>query len=369
MARQNLVGEHRLIARTVIALLLWGMLSQLSAADREIIVPLLAGNVFADGRPINRTVMIRLESLGSAIAATTYNIDHARFAFRDLSLMLNEQYSLVVRDPGYMELRYDLNMNDFVADSAMPGVYVFTGLITLNLESLPPDNKRADKGGPKIVDARQFKAEIPSEARREYNLALSDTAEDKRTALAHLEKAVALAPDYYDALNRLGAEYLRVGEYRKSETVLNHACALNPYAALPLINLGILYLQEGESLESSTAGKTEANAGEESYRKAINAFEKAQHIAPLVPRTALYLGNALYKTGAYDKAESAFLNALALDDKAYEARLMLVNIYIRQQRYDAAFKQISAYLKTNPNAAQREQMEALKAKIEKSLKH
>jgi Flp pilus assembly protein TadD len=344
------------------------MLSQLSAADREIIVPLLAGDVFADGRPINRTVMIRLESLGSAIVATTYNMDHDRFTFRDLSLMLDEQYSLVVRDPGYMELRYDLNMNDFVADSAIPEVYVFTGLITLNLKSLPPDNKQAGKSGPRMIDARQLKAEIPPEARREYNLAQSDTAEDKRAALAHLEKAVALAPDYYDALNRLGAEYLRVGEYRKSETTLNRACALNPHDTLPLINLGILYLQEGESLSSSTAGKPGTKEGEESYRKAINAFEKAQRLAPLVPRTALYLGNALYKTGAYDKAESAFINALALDNKVYEAHLMLVNVYIRQQRYDAALKQISAYLKTNPNAAQKEQMEALKAKIEKTLK-
>jgi Flp pilus assembly protein TadD len=354
----------------VIALLLLGFCLPLSAADREMIVSFLAGNVFADGRPINRTVMICLETLSSAIVATTYNMDHAKFTFRDLSLMENEQYSLVVKDPDYRELRYDLNMNDFVADSALPGVYVFTGLITLNLESLPSDKKQVDKkrGSPRLVDARQLATKIPAEARREFNLARADKREDRKDALAHLEKAVALAPNYYEALNKLGAEYLRAKQYRKSESILTRACTLNPNDPLPLTNLGILYLQEGETFAYSGAGKKENDAVVESYRKAADAFEKAQRLAPLAPRTSLFLGNALYKSGSFKKAESAFITALALDNKMHEARLMLVNIYIREQRYDAALKQISAYLDTNPNAAQREQMEALKAKIEHSLK-
>jgi tetratricopeptide (TPR) repeat protein len=356
--------------RTVFAIILFGIFSPLIAANREVVVPLLTGDVFADGRPINKTVMIRLETLGSAIVATTYNMDHAKFTFRDLSLMLDDQYSLVVRDSGFKELRYDLNMNDFVADSAFPGVYAFVGLITLNLESLPADNNQANKNraGPRMVDARQLKAEISAEARREYNLALADMSEGRKSALAHLEKAVELAPEYYDALNKLGAEYLKARQYRKSESILNRACALNPNDPLPLINLGILYLQEGEGLASSAAVKPGNNPEDECYRKAVDAFEKARRLAPLAPRTALYLGNALYKVSAYEKAEAAFINALALDEKMHEARLMLVNIYIRLQRYDAALKQISVYLKSNPNAAQREQMEALKAKIEHSLK-
>jgi Flp pilus assembly protein TadD len=354
----------------VIALLFLGFCVPLSAADREIVVSLLTGDVFADGRPINKTVMIRLETIGSAIVATTYNMDHARFTFRDLSLVLDEQYSLVVRDPAFKELRYELNMNDFVADSALPGVYVFTGLITLNLESLPSDNKRVDKnkGSPSVVDARQLAAEIPANARREYNLAQADKREDRKAALAHLEKAVKLAPDYYEALNKLGAEYLRAKQYRKSESILTRACTLNPNDPLPLTNLGILYLEEGETFAYSGAGKKENDAEVESYRKAADAFEKAQRLAPLAPRTSLFLGNAFYKAGSFEKAESAFITALALDNKMYEARLMLVNIYMRQQRYDAALKQISVYLDTNPNAAQREQMEALKARIEHSLK-
>jgi tetratricopeptide (TPR) repeat protein len=361
-------GERRLIVRAAVALLFLAILYPLSAADREAVVPLLTGEVFADGRPIDKTVMIRLETLGSAIVATTYNMDHSKFTFRDLSLVMDEHYSLVVRDSRYKELRFDLNMNDFVADSALPGVYTFTGLITLNLESLPSENKQPDKTGPRVVDARQLKAEISPEARREYNLATADSSENRKAAMAHLEKAVELAPEYYDALNKLGAEYLKAGEYRKTETILNRACALNPNDPLPLINLGILFLQEGDGHEAGAADKPRSNPEQDSYRKAVDAFEKAQRLSPLAPRTALYLGNALYKIGAYQKAEAAFINALALNDKVYEARLMLVNIYIRQRRYEDALKQISVYLKTNPNAAQREQMEALKAKIEKSLK-
>jgi tetratricopeptide (TPR) repeat protein len=211
---------------------------------------------------------------------------------------------------------------------------------------------------------RQLEAEISSEARREYNLALQNIAAgDSRTARTHLEKAVELAPDYYDALNKLGVEYLRAGQYRKAEAILDRAHGINPNDPLPLTNLGILHFQEGEALAHAGSDGVEA-----SYRKAVDLFEKALRLDPLSPRTNFHLGTALYKIGDYERAESLLINALAQDGQMHEARLTLLNIYTRQRRYDDALKQISAYLQANPDSPQRKQLEALRIQIESSLR-
>jgi len=99
----------------------------------------------------------------------------------------------------------------------------------------------------------------------------------------------------------------------------------------------------------------------------VELFEKALRLNPLSPRANFYVGSALYKLGEYEKAESALLHTLELDGRMQEARLALLNIYMRQKRYDLALKQISAYLQANPNSPERERLEKLKARIQSAL--
>jgi tetratricopeptide (TPR) repeat protein len=319
--------------------------------------------VFVDGRAADRMIEIRLEAQDLSTVATAYTSGSSRFTFRNVSLQPDGTYFLVIRESGFKEIRNRLYLEDFHKDPTRPGVMHFGGLVRLFLESLPPEGKAIT--GPKAVDARQLKAEIPDKARREYNLALEKVADgDNKAALANLEKAVELAPEYYDALNKLGVEYLKAGQFRKAEAILDRARALNPNDPLPLTNLGTLHYQEGERLTLAAGDEAALDVIGASYRKAVDLFEKAVRLDPVAPRPNFYLGTALFKVGAYERAESVLINALALDGQMHEARLALLNIYIRQRRYDAALKQISAYLEANPVSPQRQQIETLRTQIE-----
>jgi tetratricopeptide (TPR) repeat protein len=357
--------------RIAVALLSFFSFSQNTISAKEVFVPLISGEVYADGRPIDRVVEVRLEASNSSLVASAYTFGSQRFTFRNVSIVWEDNYFLVIKDLAFKELRHELHLTDFTQDSASSSIVHFGASIILELQSLPPEKKAGNekRTGPKSVDARQLKAEIPGEARREYNLALERSgANDPTGALAHLEKAVALAPEYYDALNKLGAEYMRSGQYSKAEAILKRACVLNPNDPLPLTNLGILYLQYSDRQDFITKvkGVGDTESGRNSLIKAAEFFEKALRLNPLAPRANLHLGTALYKLGDYEKAETLLLNTLGLDDQMHEARLLLINIYHRQKRYEDALKQIAVYLQANPGSPDRKQLEALQAQMQAS---
>jgi len=350
-----------LIIKTALAAITLLAFARLGVCARQVFVPMMSGQVFADGRPIDKIVEVRLEGQDQSEAATAFTHGSYRFTFRNIILNIDQNYSVFIRAPGFKELRQHLNMNDFMPDSANPQVYHFSGSIMLNLESLPPEPD--DKSGPKVVDAKQLAAEISNEAHREYDLgSKAAAAGDSKQALAHLEKAVELAPSFYDALNKLGVEYLKVRQYRKAEPVLEKARALNPNDPLPLTNLGILYLQEGESL--SAARDAVPDAAKASYSKAVGEFEKVTALGPLSPQVGFYFGNVLYRLSEYERAESMLIKTLSIDSGMHEARLTLISIYMRQMRYKKALEQINAYLEANRDSPLKEKLEDLKNQIE-----
>ena len=159
---------------------------------------------------------------------------------------------------------------------------------------------------------------------------------------------------------------IRLGKYEKAEATLNQARALNPKDPMNPTNLGALYFNEGD-LESAAAGNDGSHLGEGSYRKAVNVREEALGLDPHAPRANFYLGTALYKIGEYERAESLLTSALAADKNLLEAQLSLLNLYIRQKRYDAALEQISAYLEANPDASHREQIEKFRTQIKNAM--
>ena len=365
--------SHPSFARALITLIFLWAFAQPRAAPQNVEVPAISGRVMVDGRPIDRIIEVRLEGQDSSIVATAYTFGDPRFYFRNVSLELDKRYFLVIRDPDFKDLRYELHNSDFMRDSANRNVYHYNGLVILELQSLPPKDAVSEeqRTGPKSIDIRQLEAQISDEARREYNLAVKDIAAGNAAgARQHLERAVELAPDYYDALNKLGVQYLKAAQYRNAEALFERVHGINPRDPLPLTNLGILHLQEGEAIASAAGGGADGQleASEPSYRKAAKAFEEAIRLDPLAPRTYYYLGTTLYRVGSDERAESLLMNALALDSAMQEARLTLVNVYIRQRRYGDALEQISLYLAALPNAPERVRIEALRDQIEGVLK-
>jgi tetratricopeptide (TPR) repeat protein len=354
-----------MIARAIFAGIFLLVSAQSAVAADEVYVPSLDGRVFADGRPVDWLLEIRLERRDSSMIATAYTRGSFDFGFRRIRINRGEDLFLVIKEQGYKELRHMINFDDFDEDPRIRGVFMFGGIIDLNLESLPKEEKQGSTRitGPMAVDVRQLGAQISEEARREYSRALEAIAKgNSDAARSHLEKAVRIAPNYYDALNKLGVEYLKAAQYRKAEAVLNRAHEIDPTDRIPLTNLGILHMQEGDSIASAGPGTAKT-----CYSRAVAVFEEALSLAPTTARANYFLGAALYKTGVYERAESLLIKALTLDSQVHEARLTLLNIYIQRRDYDAALKQISAYLKENPDGPHKPQLEALRAQIESAL--
>jgi Tfp pilus assembly protein PilF len=329
----------------------------------------LHGRVIADGAPIDRVVEVRLDSqtLGKTLA-TAYTLEGDEFSFLDVPVNSTDSYFVVINEDGYKEVRVRLDTRSFVRGFNDPSRLEFSGILVLYLErnaaDTPGHDPAIEAGRAPAVDVRVLTAVIPPEAREAYAEGLEHVAADEPDdAIERLEEAVELAPEYYDALNKLGIEYLKVGRYRDAEAILERARDLGPRDPRPLLNLGMLFLQEAPTREASQ----NAGAGLESYERAAGLLEEAVQLDPLAPEANYYLGSALYQTGDLDRAEYFLQEALGLDTDLHDARLALLNVYTRQQRYPEALEQLRAYLRQVPDSPQKPALEAIRLQLEVAL--
>jgi len=122
----------------------------------------------------------------------------------------------------------------------------------------------------------------------------------------------------------------------------------------------VLYYQQAES--QSDSGRKE---------EAVAAFEKAagfcrKRFGETLSRRQPISG--LHKTAAYERAESMLHRALELDEELHEARVMLINMYTKQNRWNDALDQAKIYLSKNPKSSHRADIERIKEQIERVLR-
>jgi Flp pilus assembly protein TadD len=358
-----------MIRRMFVAVIFLEVFTAVFAFAQDEVETSFSGRVLADGRAVNWSLEVRLEREDTSLIDTRHTLGSDTFKFSPIMLKKYEKSYLVIREPGYKELRYPISLDDFSVAKSIYGDerYFLRTIYILNIEKLPTDGTdQASPRGPKTVGVDQI---LPKNAQKEYDLvAKSFASGDSQAALKHLEKVVELAPKNLEAVSRLGAEYFKAGQLEKAETMLNRARTLDPKDLPILTNLGALYLQQGDKLASSAGADKGADAGRALYQKAADVLEEALLIDAKEPRTNFYLGTALYKIGEDERAESLLNTSLALDPQMQDVRLTLLNIYVRQKDYDAALEQIELYLEANPNSPQRERLEKYKLQIENALK-
>jgi Flp pilus assembly protein TadD len=312
----------------------------------------ITGRLIADAAFDFPMVEVRFEYDGGQPIGFAYANSSGEFTFQSQAIQVDQNVYVVVNVEGYKPHRERL-------DGLTP--YGFGGILTIFLEH--ENIVRVSKSGAAIVDVKQLRAHVPGKAVDEYERALKDSSKgNSSSAVERLERAIKLAPDFYEAQNTLGLQYLKLQKYEDAETALLRAKDLSPKASDPLINLGMLYYQRGETLADS--GKPEEAAT--TFQKATQFLQESVQRSPLSPLANSYLGAALYKTGSYDQAETTLNKALALDDQQHDARLMLINVYVKQTRFEDALAQIKTYIAKNPKAPQRAALERIQAQIEKA---
>jgi len=209
------------------------------------------------------------------------------------------------------------------------------------------------KGGEDIKRTDSvFAQTTPAAARSEYERAVKSLKANKtEQAFSSLKKAVELFPDYYDALELLGVEYVKNSQYEAALPLLSHALEVNKRGAKSMYGLGVAYLNLNRLAE------------------AVERLEAAARLDPNNPNTQMMLGLAYGNSRFFDKAESAFKKALQLAEaEAAEAHFYLAGLYNKQGKYQQARRELELFLKQSKNLKDPAQIKAMIEKLKEKEK-
>ena len=124
--------------------------------------------------------------------------------------------------------------------------------------------------------------------------------EDFENAAIWMEKSLEKKPDYRNYVT-LGMDWQTLKNYQKAEEAYKNAIQMNEQKGECWASLGMLYLEEGKSLE-----------------KSIESLKKGAEFAPKIAVIHAYLGVAYLKNGQKDLAEQEFALAQELKCKNLE---------------------------------------------------
>lgn len=299
-------------------------------------------------------IMVSMERQGGQILAQVMTDSRGSFVFRNVASgdRSNANYVyLIVAEEGFKPYRERLD-----------GVQIRGGgAFTIYLE--PEDGTNGGPDGT-AIDVRQLLVEIPEEAIEEYEKALEDIEDDDHEdAIERLERAVELAPDYYDAWIDLGSQHSALGATDNARDAYQQALEVNPNGSLAHLNLGALDYQEGER-HAAAENAIEALG---TFAEARASLERAIQLDPLSADARFYLGATLYRMTLYDESEAMLQSVIDMEGQHAQTRLTLINVYARMQRYVDAVEQANAFLEENEDAPEREAIERVKAQLEDVL--
>jgi len=197
-----------------------------------------------------------------------------------------------------------------------------------------------------------FAQEVPSPARKEYESGVKSLKNQKTgQAIAFLKKAIQIFPDYYDALELLGTEYIKAAQYEAGLPLLTHALEVNKRSFKCTYGLGVAHLKLNR------------------LPQAIEHLEKAAEMEPNSANTQMMLGLAYGTGGAFDKSEAAFRKALQIGgDAAAEAHFYLAGLFNKQNRYSDARQELEQFLKEGKNIKDPAQIKSMIEKLKEKEK-
>ncbi len=174
-----------------------------------------------------------------------------------------------------------------------------------------------------------FVQEVPNPAKTQFERATNSLKNgDLQAAIEALKKAIEMFPIYFNALELLGAEYVKDNQFDLALPVLTKALEVNRSASKSLYALGVAHLKLNHPTE------------------AVEALRKSAELAPSNPNAPMMLGLAYRLLADFKQAEAAFKKALQIGGGAMaEAHFYLAGIYEKQAMYAEAVRELELYLK------------------------
>jgi tetratricopeptide (TPR) repeat protein len=185
-----------------------------------------------------------------------------------------------------------------------------------------------------VISAREAAQHIPSDARKAYGKAQRYREQRKLdAALAELDKAISVYPDYFQALAERGIVQINAGHLDEALRDFNKALEIVPEYEPALSGAGYCLLTMGE------------------YRQSIAFLEKAVRLGPIQAKNLLFLGIANLAVKQWEKAQEALERALKVDPAgSVLAHMYLADALAGQHLYRRAADEVHIYLEKNPAA-------------------
>lgn len=277
------------------------------------------------GRTLSRT---RVNSTGSfgfrGLRGGTYNIKVLTFG---------TNYQETIQEVRLIS--FPLGRGRYSSDMANVDIY-----LTLDSRKVKPGSG----GAASVV----FVQEVPDEARKLYKKGVEELEDKKDTGLDSLKKALQIFPTYYDALDRLGSEYVLRQQYAEAAPYLVKAIDVNQRSYSSFYALGV------------------AAYNLKDLQSAIKALGAAVTINPRSINAKIFYGMVLRIDGQYAEAEKFLLQAKSLADKnspVSEIHWQLALLYEKTGRYAKAADELEQYLKIEPGTKDGEKIKRLIADL------
>lgn len=209
-------------------------------------------------------------------------------------------------------------------------------------------------GGGTVAPGVIFAQEVPDEARKLYRKGVERLDDKKEDGLDSLKKAIEIFPIYYDALDRLGNEYVKRKQYEEAAKYLVKAVEVNPRSFTSFYSLGIV------------------SYNLKNLPLAIEALREAIKINSQSINAYIFYGMILRIDGNFEQAEKALLQAKSLAAKnsspVGEIHWQLALLYDKTARYRQAADELEQFLKIEPKAPNAEQIKKLIEQLREKAK-
>jgi Flp pilus assembly protein TadD len=309
--------------------------------------------IIPNSRDADQRIEVRLETGALQLIQTVYSDSAGNFEFRGLS---SGAYYVSINLEGYEPVRQQVEVfNSFGSSS----VTIMLNKPSVEFRERPSGLDAAD---PDVVDVSQMKENLPKKAVQDYEKAIDEKQKGRlENAIKLLEEAIQIAPNFFHAHNNLGTLYQSLKRYPDAEREFKRSHQLNTKTERPLVNLGSLYI------EQSNLQKTDDAARGKLLDQALDALEEAVKLNSKSAVAYFLLGQANYKSDFLDEAEAAFKKSRDIDPRLSASRLMLANVYVKQQKWEEVLENLDGYLKDNPKASDRASVEAMRDRINKQV--
>jgi Tfp pilus assembly protein PilF len=270
------------------------------------------------GHPVS-SIRVSLEDENSQPIRTVFADASGRFQFRGLRA---GNYRVRVETAGthFESVSIPLELQSMTNSSINRSTTEDTTPVDITLRRRKSPSGRA----PAVI----FSQVIPPSAREEFNRGASTVNKDPAAGIAALQKAIEIFPDYFDALELLGTQYVKLGQFENAAPILVRALAVNDRATSSMYALGVAYLKLNR------------------FNESIEWLENAAARDSGNPNVHMMLGVAYGNNQSLDQAEAALKTAYQLGGaSAADAHLYLAGIYNKRERYGAAWRELELYLK------------------------